>query len=44
LDTGSITRYEKGVREPAMIVVLKYARLAKVPVETLIDDEMDLPL
>ena len=40
---ASISEYEQGKREPSLLVLLKYARLFRVPVEALIDDEMDLP-
>jgi transcriptional regulator with XRE-family HTH domain len=43
LHRGTISNYEKNLRDPSSIVLLKYARLAKVPVEALIDDELDLP-
>jgi len=39
----SISAYERGVREPPLVVVLKYARAANIAVEALIDDELDLP-
>lgn len=42
-DRASISGYERGEREPPLPVLLEYARLAGVPVETLIDDELDLP-
>jgi hypothetical protein len=38
-----ISRFEKGDREPTLITVLCYSRLAGVQVEVLIDDELDLP-
>ena len=38
-----ISAYERGVREPPLIVLLNYARAANVAVEALIDDEYDLP-
>ncbi|HYE16388.1 MAG TPA: helix-turn-helix transcriptional regulator [Pyrinomonadaceae bacterium] len=38
-----ISEYELGKREPPLKILLAYARLAGVPVEALIDDEMDLP-
>jgi transcriptional regulator with XRE-family HTH domain len=44
LNTGSITQYEKRVREPSLIVLLQYARLAKVSTDVLIDDSIDLKL
>ena len=40
---GTISNYELGSREPALPLLLKYARLANVPVEFLIDDKIDLP-
>jgi transcriptional regulator with XRE-family HTH domain len=39
----SVSGYERGKREPDLIVLLRYARLAKVSVESLIDDKMPLP-
>ena len=38
-----ISSYERGTREPNLLIILRYARLAKVPVEVLIDDKLDLP-
>ncbi len=38
-----ISGYESGTREPPLVVLLQYARVASVPVEVLIDDEQDLP-
>ena len=38
-----ISRYERGEREPPLMILLEYARLANVYVEALIDDEVDLP-
>jgi DNA-binding XRE family transcriptional regulator len=42
-DRASISGYERGDREPPLPVLLAYARLAKVPMETLVDDKLDLP-
>lgn len=39
----SISAYERGAREPPLLVLLKYARAANVAVEALIDDDLDLP-
>jgi DNA-binding XRE family transcriptional regulator len=39
-----LSDYEHGKREPNLMLILQYARLAKVPVENLIDDSLDLPL
>jgi transcriptional regulator with XRE-family HTH domain len=43
LNQGRISDYESGKGEPSLPVLLKYARLAGVCVERLIDDELDLP-
>lgn len=40
---SGIFLFENGEREPTLNVLLKYARLANVSVDTLIDDEMNLP-
>ena len=40
---ASISQYESGKREPPLIVLLKYARMANVYLETLVDDELELP-
>ena len=42
-DRASISVYENGQREPPLPTLLAYARLAKVSVETLIDDKLKLP-
>ena len=39
-----LSEYENGRREPNLMLILQYARLAKVLVENLIDDNLDLPL
>lgn len=38
-----ISRYERGKREPPLMILLEYARLANVYVDALIDDGLDLP-
>jgi len=43
LYAASISQYEQGKREPPLLVLLQYARVAGVPVEMLIDDDLDLP-
>lgn len=40
---GQIGLYETGQREPPMLVVLRYARVVGVPMELLVDDDLDLP-
>jgi transcriptional regulator with XRE-family HTH domain len=43
LTRNEISKYERGVREPALVVLLKYARAAEVNVEVLMDDDLELP-
>lgn len=43
IDQRDISRFELGLREPPLPVLLRYAKLAKVSVETLIDDKLSLP-
>lgn len=38
-----ISAYERGVREPPLPVLLRYARAAGVYVDVLIDDDLELP-
>ena len=40
---GYIGSYENEDRLPSYLVLLAYARIAKVPMEQLVDDELDLP-
>jgi transcriptional regulator with XRE-family HTH domain len=40
---SAISGYEIGKREPSIPVLLKYARIAGVPMEVLADDDLDLP-
>ena len=40
---SQISEYETGKREPSLIILLQYARLAGVCVDVLIDDNLDLP-
>lgn len=42
-DRTTISHYESGEREPPLPVLLAYARLFNVYVDTLIDDKLDLP-
>lgn len=39
---SDVSRYELGIREPSLIILFRYARLANVAVEVLIDDELNL--
>ena len=41
--TGRFSEYETGARRPSLWMLLAYARVARVHLETLIDDEVPLP-
>ena len=43
LNRDDISKYERGVREPSLLVLLRYARTAGVSTDVLIDDSLDLP-
>jgi transcriptional regulator with XRE-family HTH domain len=43
IDYNKISAYELGTREPPLMILLEYARLANVYVDVLIDDGLDLP-
>ena len=43
-ESKRLSELESGRREPNLLLLLNYARLAKVSVESLIDDTRDLPL
>lgn len=40
---GNISRYEQGTREPSLLVILRYAQLAGVSTDCLINDDLNLP-
>ena len=40
---SAVSNYELGTREPDMLIVLRYARLAGIPMEMLVDDQLNLP-
>ena len=40
---GLVLRFEHGKVEPSLLVVLGYARLAGISMESLVDDRMKLP-
>ena len=39
----AVSHFEQGTREPSLVVLLKYARLAGISMEVLVDDQLDLP-
>lgn len=43
LHPGRISEYESSMREPSLLMLLAYARLAGVHLEDIIDDGIDLP-
>ena len=38
-----ISKYETGVSEPPLVILLAYARVANISTDVLIDDDLDLP-
>jgi transcriptional regulator with XRE-family HTH domain len=40
---GHISEFESGRREPSLLFLLAVSRMAGVPMEDLVDDEIDLP-
>ena len=43
LRQSHISAFESGAREPSLFVLLRYARVAGVTMEALVDDTLDLP-
>lgn len=39
----AVSHFELGTREPTLDVLLKYARLAGISTDVLIDDKLDVP-
>jgi hypothetical protein len=40
---GRISEYESNLREPSLLVLLAYARVARVHLEDIVDDAIELP-
>ncbi len=43
LSLARISEYESGTRTPSLLILMAYGRVARVPLEVLIDDEAILP-
>jgi len=41
-DSGSVSRYERGLRDPSLLEVLAFSRLSGVGMEVLVDDKLSL--
>lgn len=39
-----ISEYEQGIREPSLLTLLEYSRVAGIHMEVLADDKVDLPV
>jgi len=42
-DSGSISRYERGLRDPSLLELLAFSRMSGAGMELLVDDKMNLP-
>jgi transcriptional regulator with XRE-family HTH domain len=40
---GQISRFEQGKREPSLLILLEYARMAGISIDLLADDAAELP-
>jgi hypothetical protein len=38
-----ISKYERGVLEPPLYILSRYAKLARITIDVLAEDELDLP-
>jgi transcriptional regulator with XRE-family HTH domain len=43
LSRDDVSKYERGVREPSLLVLLRYAKAAGVCLDVIADDELKLP-
>jgi len=43
INAKHVSKFELGEREPSLLVLLRYARLARVSIDVLADDELNLP-
>lgn len=42
IDRSIVSGWERGTKEPSLLILLKYARLAGISTDTLIDDSIEL--
>ena len=40
---SAVSNFELGTREPDLLIVLRYARLAGIAMETIVDDQLEIP-
>ena len=40
---SAVSNFELGTREPDLLIVLRYARLAGIAMEVIVDDKLSLP-
>jgi transcriptional regulator with XRE-family HTH domain len=43
LDRADVSDFERGRRDPDLLTLLSYGRLANIYLDVLVDDELDLP-
>jgi len=43
IDTGYVSRFENGKREPTLPILLAYSKLTGISINALVDDDLDLP-
>lgn len=43
IDAKHVSKFELGEREPSLLVLLRYARLAGISIDVLADDDLNLP-
>jgi len=41
-DSGAISRYERGLRDPSLLEILAFSRMSGVGIDILLDDKMSL--